>query len=505
MAYTITRLTPLPLSIATLALSGVLEIILREGGSFTGGYIGISGIPGVPFAESHGAIHLMYWGVVVVVLLVYGNLMDSAFGRAINAARHNSMRAAADGVNVRRLLATFFALSAGLAGLAGWLYAHYITYVSPDSLTIVTSITVLLMAVVGGADTVIGPVIGAALLMLLSSHLPASQVQGMVYGGVLVCALLLAPRGITGFSWRAVTNRLTKAVPHSPKVRVQSSANPPAKPEVPVRSPANPPDGTGRSLVAREIEVRFGGVVALRDVSFTLNPGRIVAIIGPNGSGKTTLFNAISGLARLEKGDVLLDGHSLRGVQQYKRVAHGIARTFQTPRVDPRITVKEAVLCGLYPRSTTTTVDILLRTRKANRQENEVDLASEETLRDFELFTLKDHSMGELPMGLVRIVDVARAVASCPKFLLLDEPAAGLTRAEQTMLARQISKLAAQGVGVLLVEHNFALVRSLAHETIVLNRGCELLRGQVSEIERDPRFIQAYLGARSARERPVST
>jgi len=204
VARAVSRLSPLPLSIATLVLSGVVEIAIREGGDFTGGYVGLSGIAPLLDFGGMGAIHLFAWFMVVVVLVFYANLMDSAFGRAVNTTRHDPMRAQADSVDTGCILSVFFSLSACVAGLGGWIYAHYISYLGPESLTTATSISVLLMAIIGGARTLLGPVVGAVLLTIITNLLPASETQGMVYGGALVIALCLAPRGIVG------TIRLTR-------------------------------------------------------------------------------------------------------------------------------------------------------------------------------------------------------------------------------------------------------------------------------------------------------
>jgi branched-chain amino acid transport system permease protein len=199
LARLVTRLSPLPLSLATFALGGAGEIAIRAGGSLTGGYVGIVGIPAIPGASQPEAMLFLTWFLVVATIFVATNLIRSPYGRAVNTARHDALRATADGVNVAQLLAGFLSFSASIAGLGGWLYAHYVSYLSAESLNTTMAISALLMAVVGGAQTVVGPVIGAVLLLLLNNFLPAAQTQGMVYGVVLVAALLLAPRGLMGF------------------------------------------------------------------------------------------------------------------------------------------------------------------------------------------------------------------------------------------------------------------------------------------------------------------
>lgn len=198
VARVVTRLSPLPLSIATLVLGSITEIAIREGGDLTGGYIGLSGIPQLPFAGSPVLMHLFAWACVIAILYIYCNLIGSSFGRAVNTIRHDPLRAAADGVKVPRALASLFSLSAAIAGLGGWLYAHSLTYLGPDSLNIQVSVQVLLMAIVGGVRNSLGPVIGAAVLMTIISYLPAAETQGLIFGSALVLILLFAPNGLLG-------------------------------------------------------------------------------------------------------------------------------------------------------------------------------------------------------------------------------------------------------------------------------------------------------------------
>jgi branched-chain amino acid transport system ATP-binding protein len=249
------------------------------------------------------------------------------------------------------------------------------------------------------------------------------------------------------------------------------------------------------SIEVRSVEVRFGGVVALSDVSLTLPPGKVVAVIGPNGSGKSTLFNTITGLVKLADGAVVVDGVDLVGLPPFRRIRLGIGRTFQTPRFDPAITVEEAVLCGFYPVRRAGVASVLLGLPSAGREEQQLLGKCRAILEDLGLDRYHDKPLSELPMGHIRLVEVARAIANQPRYLLLDEPAAGLTAAEQSRLAAEIKRLAIAGVGILLVEHNFGMIRNLADDVLVLNRGRELCRGEVQSVERMPIFIEMYLGA----------
>jgi branched-chain amino acid transport system ATP-binding protein len=248
------------------------------------------------------------------------------------------------------------------------------------------------------------------------------------------------------------------------------------------------------SIDVSRVEVRFGGVIALQDVSVRLEPGTVLAVIGPNGSGKTTLFNSITGLVPLHGGAVHVDGTDLDGMPPHRRIRLGIGRTFQTPRFDPTTTVVEAVLCGFYPVKRVGVASVMLGLPASSREERALIARCLAILEDLGLSRFVGTPMSELPMGHVRLVEVARAIANMPKYLLLDEPAAGLTMAEQARLATEIRRLAAAGVGVLLVEHNFGLVRTVADDVLVLDRGRELCRGTSASVAEQPEFVEIYLG-----------
>lgn len=258
------------------------------------------------------------------------------------------------------------------------------------------------------------------------------------------------------------------------------------------------------AIEVSNVSVRFGGVVALNDVSARVEPGRIVTVIGPNGSGKSTLFNSITGMVVPVSGTVDIDGRDLQGIPTHRRIAAGIARTFQTPRFDPHVTVEEAVLCGFYPQSRSGLVATLLRSPSVAREERSFHERGRKVLADFHLSSLKCVALGELPMGQVRLVEVARAIANEPKYLLLDEPAAGLSKDEQHLLSDEIRRVARSGVGILLVEHNFGMVRALADHIIVLDRGSLLLEGQPQDLLQSQAFVDAYLGTSHAKHREAA-
>jgi branched-chain amino acid transport system permease protein len=220
IARLVARLTPLATALSTLAIGAVIAIAIRSADTITGGYMGIAGIAGVGFIKTPAAYAWLAWFMVGLVVFLYENLRNSAYGRALNVLRHDQARASADGVDPPALISAAFAISAGIAGAAGWLYAHYISFISPESLDAHLSISVLLMAVVGGAEFVLGPILGALLLDSLTQLLPAAELQGLYYGAALIVILLLARRGVLGL--------LESALGQIPPLRRLRPANPAA-------------------------------------------------------------------------------------------------------------------------------------------------------------------------------------------------------------------------------------------------------------------------------------
>jgi ABC-type branched-subunit amino acid transport system ATPase component len=251
------------------------------------------------------------------------------------------------------------------------------------------------------------------------------------------------------------------------------------------------------ALRACDVSISFGGVQALDKASVEVTPGRVTGLIGRNGSGKSTLFNCITGFLRPAAGRVLLDGCDVAGEAPHRIVRSGVARTFQTPRIDFKTTVRQAVLCGLFPTVRQGLVSALFGLPGARREERELRRRAEAVMRELDMQPLADIEIGRLSMGRVRMVEVARAIAANATYLLLDEPAAGLSRTEQEVLAREIRKLAARGIGVLLVEHNFGLIRLLCDRVTVLDSGRVLFEGTPAEVECDRQALQVYLGAAS--------
>jgi branched-chain amino acid transport system ATP-binding protein len=257
-------------------------------------------------------------------------------------------------------------------------------------------------------------------------------------------------------------------------------------------------------LSASGIHMSFGGVKALRGGAVEVPAGSVVGLIGRNGSGKSTLFNCITGFYRPQAGKIMLGRRDITGFKPHRIVEQGIVRTFQTPRLDFEASVHMAVLCGFYPAVRSSFLGALAGLPWIHREERALAEKADGILERLGLAEHRDQQLGTLSMGKVRLVEVARCLAAGAKFLLLDEPAAGLTRDEQAMLSHQIREVAAQGIGVLLVEHNFSLIHQLCERVTVMDEGAGIAMGTPDEIARDPNVLRSYLGATSELARGVA-
>lgn len=247
------------------------------------------------------------------------------------------------------------------------------------------------------------------------------------------------------------------------------------------------------TLTAENIVMQFGGVEALSDVSITIEQGLTTALIGSNGAGKSTLINCFTGLLKPTRGKILLEGQDITSRSPEARVMDGLSRSFQRPRVDQAATVRENVMIGYYAQTKSRLIRTLVRSPKQRAEERNILHSVDEILIQFGLESVAEKRAGDLPVWQLRIIEIARSATMKPKYMLLDEPAAGLDASERAHLGTHIQALAAANIGVLLVEHNFSFIREMSDHVVVIDRGRPLAEGSIEQIENNPAVIASYL------------
>ncbi|HEX7023146.1 MAG TPA: branched-chain amino acid ABC transporter ATP-binding protein/permease [Trueperaceae bacterium] len=485
------------LALATLAWGIIITGILRNWVDLTGGNTGYGIGPeqhiptlslfGLELRESWHMYYLI-WACVLLVLWLSQNLMRSRAGRAIKALRTGTVAAASFGVNTAHLKMQVFVLAAAYAALAGGLYAFLFRYISPGPFDLGTSIDVLIMAVLGGLSSLWGAIFGAGLFVALQEALQRTlpsilgqggNYEGIAFGLLLILVLQQARRGLLPL--------LSRLLPPAPPEPVRPAAPLPSRPRQP---------NAGPLLQLDDVSKRFGGLTAVDHVSFELQPTEILGVIGPNGAGKTTLFNLITGVLSPSSGRILFRDHDISH-QAPERIARlGLARTFQHLNLIGELSLLENVALGAHSR---THSGIWAGMLALERHENARVRAA--ALRQLERVGLAEHAFElarNLPLGNQRLLEVARALMADPLLLLLDEPAAGLRAGEKTELMTLLRRLQAEGITILLVEHDMHVVMQLADRIVVMNYGQKLTEGTPTTVQRDPRVLEAYLGREAA-------
>ncbi len=481
VAVPVLRLQTHYFALATLLIGQIALLIAVEAQSLTGGANGMGGIPplslvGVPISGRLGILALT-WGCVAICALLAWQVARGRWGDAFAILRANPAAARAIGLDTGRLRLTAFLLSAAYAGLAGSLYVHEVGVLSPDVLGFPVMITCLTIAVVGSRLRISGAILGAALIIELPEWVRFLQDDDtLAFGCILLVVVIALPEGMVEAADR-LWGRLCTAPPASaPKLAPISIGG---------------PWGRDVLLEINQLSCSFGGVRALDDVSLVLHAGEVLGLIGPNGSGKTTLLNAITGIFLPQSGRVQWLGHDVTGWAPHRMARLGMARTFQTPALvgpmsalDNVAIARNAAQLGLG------------QALRAGAQDRAVARAEAMTLLDrMGAASAATTLAGALPPGLARRVEIARALACAPRILLLDEPAAGLTETEQADLVTRLRQVAAEGVALLVIEHNMRFLLPLTTHMLCLDRGRVIAFGTPQDVQTHPQVIEAYLGA----------
>jgi branched-chain amino acid transport system permease protein len=483
------RLSGVYLAMATLAFGEVVRVIVLNTDTLTGGAMGLNNIP--QFTE--------WWHVLLAllaVLFILWRMRVSKIGRAFDAIRGDETAAGLMGIDVRARKMQAFVIGAAIAGLAGALSAHLTFFIGPGEFGFDRGVEILTMAILGGTSGLTGPVLGSAILTLLPEVLRGlADYRLMVNGVILVVIVLFLPRGIWDPArfrrWfgGAAGGRRVRAADAAGHGGVEAADAAAVAVAVAVAPPA-----PAALLELTAISKNFGGLHVLRDVNLSVPEGAIYGLIGPNGAGKTTVFNLITGLLEPSSGGISFGGASLLRRKPHEITRLGIARTFQNIRLFKEMTLLENVAVGAYRHMNYGFVSLLLGLPRYRQCEARARARALELLSWMKLEHKAADLADNLSYGEQRRLELARALATEPRLLLLDEPVAGMNTGERTELMRELQHIRARGYTLLLIEHDMRFVMGLCERIAVLNFGHIIAEGGPGEIRANEQVIEAYLG-----------
>ena len=483
------RVTGPYLAMITIAFGFIVEHAAIEWEGLTGGASGMMNIPmpsafGYVFDER--AISLMIVAVTAIVIFLFSRFTKSRWGLSMRAVRDSEVAGQSLGLNPVTLRTMAFTLSAVFTGLAGALFAPLTNFVSPCEFTFFQSILFLLAVIIGGSGTILGPLFGSFVVVLIPEFLSVlAEYRLLFFGALLLFVMWASPGGIVGSFMRRF-QRLDLRVAQPDLKDVLAFISQGAK--------SNP-------LHIRDLCVSFGGVCAVNGVGLTARPGHVTSIIGPNGAGKTTVLNLMCGFYKPDQGSVNLGARDCANLPSHAIARAGIARTFQTTQLFSSMSVIDNLLIAQGQGK----FGSFLRAFVMKEKDEDLRQIAEGLLVFVGYEGPIHRRAGDLPHVDKRLVEIARALATQPQVLLLDEPAAGLSHHDTERVSALIKRIADAGVTVVLVEHHMNLVMSISDFIIVLDAGSCIAAGEPAVVRSDPAVLEAYLGERGLEGHPRET
>jgi branched-chain amino acid transport system permease protein len=475
------------LAMVTIAFGFMAEVTANRW-SLTGGPMGIMSIPAPTLPNGREMTPTEYFWLIGAVALLCQllamNLFRGRIGRTLRALQGSEIAAETVGVNVYRYKVMAFVLSSGCAGIGGVFFAHQNGFINSDTFVFAFSVSMLTSVLMGGSGTAFGPLVGSVILNLIPTVFASlREYQLYVYGFIILVTIVFLPRGIVGslaqlrlFRRAARPREVLSPDPAALEFAAQHTGEQPV-------------------LAVQKISKNFGGIRALNAVDLVIGAGTVHGLIGPNGSGKSTFVNVVIGLYRPAAGRIEFSGMAVQGLGPHRMAQKGMTRTFQSIRLFAELTVLDNVMVGFHLHLKAGFWAHLLQTRRAVDEELEFRRKAMALLEFVGLAGRAFERADNLSYGQQRLLEIARALASRPLLLMLDEPAAGVNPTELRELARIIRKIRDLGVTLLIIEHHMDLIMGVCDVISVLDFGEKIAEGSADEIQRDPNVIQAYLGS----------